>query len=96
MPESMDVVGSLKKVSRELAEAVGEPGNPSKTVDTLEAASFLIAWIADGLDQELQYAAERGRKLKENTDFGLPTSFRPDPPLSKTLRPGDNILKEEI
>lgn len=62
MPEQMDVVSSLKKISSELAEVLGEPGNPAKTVATLEAASFLINWIADGLQAELEFAAQRGRR----------------------------------
>lgn len=60
MSETMDVTGSLRKVSRELLAL--ERGDPDLEI-RLEAASWLISYIADALDVELQHAANRGRML---------------------------------
>lgn len=58
--EVMDVTGSLRKIANELSELRYD----SDDLETrLEGASWLITYIADCLDVELQHAAERGRKL---------------------------------
>ena len=55
---TMDVTGSLRKISRELSEMdPKDPDLPAK----LEAASWLVHYIADCLDVELSHAAARGR-----------------------------------
>lgn len=60
---TMDVTGSLRKISRELAElAAGHMSDPDAP-DIVEGASWLIHYIADCLDVELQHAVARGRKM---------------------------------
>lgn len=57
---TMDVTGSLRKISRELLELKPDQVDlPAR----LEAASWLIAYIAEALDVELQHAANRGKML---------------------------------
>lgn len=58
--QRMDVTGSLRKIAKELAELRYDSDNLE---EYLEGASWLITYIADCLDQELRFAAERGRKL---------------------------------
>jgi hypothetical protein len=56
---TMDVTGSLRKIARELSELRYD----SDDLETkLEGASWLIAYIADALDVELQHAAARGMR----------------------------------
>lgn len=56
--ETMDVTGSLRKIAKELSELRYD----SDDLETkLEGASWLITYIADCLDVELQHAAARGR-----------------------------------
>lgn len=57
----MDCTGSLRKIGRELLALERE--DPELEA-RLEAASFLITYIANALDVELQYAMARGRNLK--------------------------------
>ncbi len=56
----MDVVESLRKIARELTEIVPDPDNIYPTLERLAGASYLIRWIADGLDRELRIATQRG------------------------------------
>lgn len=49
----MDVVSSLQKVARELREGTD-----------VQAAAFLIDWIAQGLQRELDLAAQRAAQLQ--------------------------------
>lgn len=57
---TMDVTGSLRKISGELLDL--KQDDPDLLI-RLEASSWLITYIADCLDVELQHAAERGRQL---------------------------------
>ena len=57
---TMDVTSSLRKISGELLALERE--DPDLEL-RLEAASWLIAYIADALDVELQHAVNRGRVL---------------------------------
>ncbi len=59
----MDVTGSLRKISKELLELNFTNFSPAEVEQRLEAASWLLSYIADGLDAELALAAERGRAL---------------------------------
>ena len=61
--QTMDVTGSLRKVARELLELNLENFSYAEQQQRLEAASWLITYIADALDVELQMAAARGRAL---------------------------------
>lgn len=65
MPEeTMDCVGSLKKVARELAElSKGEMSQPD-TLNRIGAAAWLINYIAEGLDRELAHGAVRAQKFR--------------------------------
>jgi hypothetical protein len=56
----MDVTGSLRKIGRELLALEREDPDLETR---LQAASWLITYIADCLDVELQHAAARGRLL---------------------------------
>lgn len=53
MAEEMDVVSSLLKIARELREGTD-----------VEAAAFLIDWIAQGIQRELDLAAQRATQYK--------------------------------
>ena len=57
--ETMDVTGSLRKVGRELLALEREDPDLETR---LQAASWLVTYIADCLDVELQHAANRGRE----------------------------------
>ncbi len=59
----MDVTGSLRKISKELLELNLSNFSPAEIAQRLEAASWLLSYIADGLDVELHLAKERGRAL---------------------------------
>lgn len=59
MSETMDVTSSLRKISKELLALERE--DPDLEL-RLEGASWLISYIADALDVELQHAANRGRQ----------------------------------
>lgn len=56
---TMDATGSLRKVANELMDL--KPGQVD-IFSRLEAASWLITYIADCIDVELQHAVERGRQ----------------------------------
>lgn len=58
--ETMDATGSLRKIAGELMDL--KPGQVD-ILSRLEAASWLITYIADCIDVELQHAVERGRQL---------------------------------
>lgn len=57
--ETMDVTGSLRKIASELVALRRE--DPDLEL-RLEGASWLITYIADALDVELQHAVMRGMK----------------------------------
>lgn len=61
--QSMDVVGSLRKVARELDEIAKEV-IVSETADRITGAAWLIDYIAEGLDRELVNGAIRAQKLQ--------------------------------
>lgn len=78
MSETMDVTGSLRKVANEILALERE--DPDLEL-RLEAASWLITYIADALDVELQHAANRGRMIAmKQIEQG-----------SSPLRPSDNM-----
>lgn len=60
MTEFMDVSGSLRKIARELSDL--DVYSPEVVAAHLDATSFLLLWIADGLDKELELAARRAKK----------------------------------
>lgn len=60
MTETMDVTGSLRKIALELSELRYDSDDLELR---LEGASWLITYIADCLDVELQHAVTRGRDL---------------------------------
>lgn len=59
MTEMMDISGSLRKIARELKEL--DVHDPNMMAAHLDATFFLLLWIADGLDKELELAAKRAR-----------------------------------
>lgn len=59
--ETMDVTGSLRKIARELL-SLDESFSKAEIFEALEGASWLITYIANALDVELQHAAARGMK----------------------------------
>lgn len=63
--EAMDVVASLRKISRELIN-IGPETDPIEYMDRVEGAAWLIAFIADGLETEFQHAANRATKFMED------------------------------
>lgn len=77
---TMDVTGSLRKISRELLEL--DP-NQEDLMLRIEAASWLVTYIADALDVELMHAAERGRRRALGLQEGdinqpVPSTKNPD------------------
>lgn len=64
MTQYMDVVGSLRKLARELIDIGVEVNEPFEIVAKIGGVSFMLHWIADGLEQELKLAAERGRTIE--------------------------------
>lgn len=62
MTEMMDISGSIRKIALELGDA------PTITHEELvgiaTGASWLLNYIADGLDKELVLAAERGKWMQ--------------------------------
>lgn len=62
MAEMMDVSSSLRKIARELYEL--DVSDQENAIQYLAAASYLIKYIADGLDAELAAAAVRAHKLQ--------------------------------
>lgn len=61
--ETMDVTGSLRKIAKELSELRYH----SDDLETqLKGASWLITYIADCLDVELQHAVNRGKEQAKN------------------------------
>jgi hypothetical protein len=63
MTQTMDVTGSLRKIAGELDRV--DCHNPGEVGDVLNATSFMLRWIADGLDRELLLAQERGRRANK-------------------------------
>lgn len=61
--QHMDVVGSLRKIAKEILDIVNMEQQEDRTV-AIGGASFMLNWIADGLDRELQFAAERAKRLQ--------------------------------
>lgn len=59
--QSMDVVGSLFKISRELSVVSRDLRLPEELSSVIDGAAFMIDWIAKGLDREFQLAQERGK-----------------------------------
>lgn len=74
---TMDATGSLRKVANELLELNQDKYSYVTIKERLEAASWLITYIADCIDVELQHAAERGRQMarkqieQSNEEFSL-------------------------
>lgn len=64
MPDEMDVIGSLKKVARELAALETLNLESHQLFGQINGAAFLINWIADGLQNELNLAAQRANELR--------------------------------
>ena len=64
--QAMDVVGSLRKISRELTDVSPET-DPIEFLDRVEAAAWLIKYIADGLEREFEYAADRAKKIMNSS-----------------------------
>lgn len=78
MSETMDVTGSLRKVSRELLEINNDNYSYEDQQTLLAGASWLIAYVADCLDVELSHAAARGRQLamkQLSEGNSMPSSF---------------------
>lgn len=63
--QSMDVVGSLFKISRELSVVSRDLRLPEELSSVIDGASFMIDWIAKGLDREFQLAQQRSTSLKK-------------------------------
>jgi len=59
----MDVVGSLRKIAKELIQIGAEVNEPYDLVARIGGASFMLNWIADGLEREINCAYERGKRL---------------------------------
>ena len=64
--KALDVVGSLRKISRELSD-VRPDTDPNEFLDRVEAAAWLIGYIADGLEKEFQHAANRAEKIMNSS-----------------------------
>lgn len=73
--KEMDVIESLRKISRELISI--DPDNLEEFMQMVAGASFMINWIADGLEREINFAANRGARdiaqlaLGEGENSGL-------------------------
>lgn len=62
MTEMMDVSGSLRKIAKELIEQSDHVfERPLETEAYMEGAAFMLKYIADGLDRELELAVKRAR-----------------------------------
>jgi hypothetical protein len=94
---TMDATGSLRKVANELMEIL--PGQPD-ALARLEAASWLITYIADCIDVELQHAVDRGRQIarkqieQDNKEYALEDREYPSGPNGVKdygILNGDNI-----
>lgn len=70
MAENMDVVGSLYKISRELGMVSKDVRLPEDLATVVDGSSFLIQWIAAGLDREFQLAYERGNRVQKELPSG--------------------------
>lgn len=69
-PRMMDVSGSLRKIAGELIEIGDEVHEQPDVVDKIGAASFMIVWIADGLDRALIEAQQRtSRQMQQLNSF---------------------------
>lgn len=67
----MDVSGSLRKLANELKDIGVEVNEPFELVTKIRGISFMLNWIADGLDLELQKAQQRTTaRLFEYGDSG--------------------------
>lgn len=64
--KSLDVVGSLKKISRELTD-ISPDTDPVEFLDRVEAAAWLIGYIAEGLEREFEFAAQRAQKVMHSS-----------------------------
>lgn len=66
MTQFMDVTGSLRKLARDCIDIgvdVDKAADvPFELIARIGAVSFMLNWIADGLDAEFKLAAERGRQ----------------------------------
>lgn len=71
MTDRMDPISSLRKIARELTEI--EPDNVYQAMERMNAAAFLIKWIADGLERELEMGVARGI-MYQMQDYYCPCS----------------------
>lgn len=73
MTQFMDVTGSLRKLADDCIDIGVDLGDsvPYEMVARIGAVSFMLNWIADGLDREFQIAAERGRRQQQQRQLGL-------------------------
>lgn len=64
MTQFMDVTGSLRKLAKDCIDIGVDLGDsvPFELVARIGAVSFMLNYIADGLDAEFVLAAERGRQ----------------------------------
>lgn len=69
MTQYMDVSGSLRKLARDCidigVEIDAAADVPFELIAKIGAVSFMLNWIADGLDKELVAAAERAKRLMQ-------------------------------
>lgn len=63
-PRMMDISGSLRKLAGELIDIGVEVDEPFELVAKIGGVSFMLTWIADGLDRELQLATDRAKWLQ--------------------------------
>lgn len=71
MSEMMDVSESLRKIANELVELAIDidetQGLRSDFTERFGGATFMLKWIADGLDKELERGQERADKIKDRS-----------------------------
>jgi hypothetical protein len=68
--QEMDVVASLFKISRELGVVSKDLRMPEDLAGVVDGASFLVQWIASGLQREFQLAYERGNRVQKELPSG--------------------------
>lgn len=68
--QGMDVVGSLYKISRELGVVSKDLRMPEDLAGVVDGASFMVQWIAAGLEREFQLAYERGNRVQKELPSG--------------------------
>lgn len=61
---SLDVIETLRSLAKECIEIGVELNEPFELVARIGAVSFMLHWVADGLERELNFAIERGKRLK--------------------------------